>query len=82
MPERALNKDKGVFEKTGKTTEMTGYVIHDEYGSEVYLISADPQYRTLVNVQGITLQLEGSYDDYGRKNKFKLAGMIPPAKTK
>jgi len=79
MPEKKRNA-QGVFEKTGGSTEMTGYVIHDEYGSELYIISADGQYRALQNVKGITVQLEGSYDDYGRKNKFKLVGIIPPAK--
>jgi len=81
MPERKRN-DKGVFEKTGGSTEMTGYIIHDEYGSELYIISADSQFRTLQNVKGVTVQLDGSYDDYGRKNKFKLVGIIPPAKAK
>jgi len=79
MPERKRNT-QGVFEKTGAMSEMTGYVIHDEFGSELYIISADAQFRPLVNVKDITVQLEISYDDYGRKNKIKLAGMIPPKK--
>jgi len=79
MPERKRNA-QGVFEKTGGMSEMTGYVIHDEFGSELYIITSDSQFRTLVNVKGITVQLEVSYDDYGRKNKIKLAGIIPPKK--
>lgn len=79
MPEKKRNT-QGVFEKTGGTTEMTGYIIHDEFGSEIYIISADSSFRQLVNVKGVTVQMDGSYDDYGRKNKFKLVGIVPPGK--
>jgi len=79
MPEKKRNT-QGVFEKTGGSTEMTGYVIHDEFGSEIYIISAEAKFRELVNVKGVTVQMDGSYDDYGRKNKFKLVVIIPPGK--
>jgi len=79
MPERKRNT-QGVFEKTGSTTEMTGYVIHDQFGSELYIISADSKYREFDGKDGLLVQLEISYDDYGRKNKIKLVYIGLPSK--
>jgi len=75
MPESKRN-DKGVFERTGNKTEMTGYYIHDEFGSELYIISATNRYRDLEGKEGLTVELDITYDDYGRKNKIKLNTVV------
>jgi len=74
MPEKKKDT-QGVFQKTGGTTEMTGYLFHDEFHSELYFVSPKNDFR---NLEGKTVDLfiKATYDEYNRKNKFVLDGVV------
>jgi len=79
MPEKARNIE-GKYEPTGKTVEMSTYTFHDEFGSELKFTSPKNEYREFIN-QEVQLIVRGEYNDYDRKNQWRLVNVLP-ARTK
>jgi len=74
MPEKIRNTVSGVFEKTGKDTEMTGYYFHDIMGEEIYFVSPKNEFRELLH-KSVNVELNVVFDDYSRKNKLSLSNV-------
>jgi len=75
MPRKEKSSITGKFEVVpGEVTDMTGYRIQDEFGSEMYFVSPKNDFRNLKG-QKINIEIEGSYDEYNRKNKYSLKAM-------
>lgn len=70
MPESIYNKDKKIFEKTGKTTERTQYTLRDEFGDKLVFIG-DNSFRDLER-ERVSLQVKLSYDEFARRIKVSL----------
>jgi len=74
MPESVAGKDvagKTVFNKTGKTIEMTNYIFRDGFGEKLVAMSKDNAYRTLEG-EMVDIAVDIQFNDFTKKNKVSL----------